>query len=98
MASIASIPGLSDKEAVLVWMKRYWDFILSSGRLHKDQQDFNTNFMSWYRKVSVKQDKRNSNGKNEVKQGGRRGSVDTRRGSEGSAQSADDYDAPFPSE
>lgn len=99
MASMASTLGLSNKESVLIWMKKYWDFILSSGRFHKDQQDFNINFLSWYRKVNVKRENRNTNGKAEEKQGGRRrGSAESRRGSEGSAQPADDYDTPFPTE
>lgn len=98
MASIANTLQLSDKEAVLVWMKKYWDFILSSGRFHKSQQDFNTNFLSWYRKINIKQEGKKSYGRKEEKQESRRGRAESRRGSEGSAQSPDDYDAPFPTE
>ena len=100
MASIANTLKLPDKDAVLNWLEKFWDFILSSGRVHKDQLDFNTNFLAWYPKVANRHETTNSkaNGRNEEKQGVRRGSAAARRGSEGSAQSADDYDAPFPTE
>ena len=91
--------GYPDVASVLVELEKFKSYLLPSGKRHKDFADFKIHFMNWHRRtVQNEQSKKYQNGKNEEKQGGRRGSAADRRGSEGSAQSADDYDAPFPTE
>lgn len=100
MASMMRTLEVGSREDVLAWMEKYMDYNISASRFHTDQKDFNSNFLTWYRSYTKKKENsnRHTNGRNEEKQGGRRGSVADRRGSEGTAQSPDDYDAPFPTE
>ena len=91
--------GLPDVSAVLCELEKFKNYLLPSGKRHNDFADFKIHFMNWHRCTTQnEQSKKYQNGRNEEKQGGRRGSAESRRGSEGSAQSADDYDAPFPTE
>lgn len=91
--------GLPDVSSVLAELEKFKSYLLPSGKRHKDFADFKIHFMNWHRRTAQnEQSKKYQNGRNEEKQGGRRGSAADRRGSEGSAQSADDYDAPFPTE
>lgn len=100
MASMMRTLEVGSREEVLAWMEKYMDYNISASRFHTDQKDFNSNFLTWYRSYTKKKENsnRHTNGRNEEKQGGRRGSVADRRGSEGTALSPDDYDAPFPTE
>ncbi len=88
------LPG---KDALLEQLELFKSYVMPGEKFHDDYGDFKRHFMSWYRSIEkkVNSPKKKSDGTNDQKQNG--GNVaDRRRGSEGSARSAEDYDQPFP--
>lgn len=92
--------GENDIASLLDKLQVFKNFIEVQGKIHKDYQDFISHFVNWHTRrgylkgINAPKSKQDEN--DETRKINEKGAAARRRGSEGSARSADDYDECFP--